>query len=450
MGGRVWERELWWYKLAHVCQRWRNLILRSASYLGLCLVCTYGTPIADMLAHSPPLPLVIDYAGENHQLAGKVEEGIILALEQRDRVRRVRLVVSLQTLQKLTMVMVEEYPVLEYLVMMSPENRSTALMFPEAFQAPQLRHLLLVDFALPLGIRLLPNVVGLVTLALLVSDPSAYFLPNILLQWLSFLPQLEALVISFVHPVPDDDVERQLMHMPSMTHATLPNLRSFVFRGVSAYMGAVAPWLTTPHLEKLEIEFFNQLAPLSVPCPLQFIKTTENLRFDSAKLEFDFSKGWVFVGMYLREKTETYAFSMNVYCWHLDEQISFLGHIFNSLSQIFSAVEHLTFERRIHILSSEEHIEVDRREWRRLLMSFNNVKTLRVNGGLVKEFSRCLRLDDGEDPLELLPKLQELTYWDPIWRGAYARDAFTSFVDARQNAGLPVTLMRSRHLKYGH
>ena len=83
-------------------------------------------------------------------------------------------------------------------------------------------------------------------------------------------------------------------------------------------------------------------------------------------------------------------------------------------------------------------------------MSFNNVKTLRVNGGLVKEFSRCLRLDDGEDPLELLPKLQELTYWDPIWRGAYARDAFTSFVDARQNAGLPVTLMRSRHLKYGH
>ena len=39
LGGKGWERERWWYKLAQVCQRWRILILGSASYLGLCLVC---------------------------------------------------------------------------------------------------------------------------------------------------------------------------------------------------------------------------------------------------------------------------------------------------------------------------------------------------------------------------------------------------------------------------
>jgi hypothetical protein len=59
---RSWVRGRWWYTLSHVCQRWRNIILRSASYLDLSLVCTYGTPVADMLAHSPPLPLVLDYA----------------------------------------------------------------------------------------------------------------------------------------------------------------------------------------------------------------------------------------------------------------------------------------------------------------------------------------------------------------------------------------------------
>ena len=449
MGGRAWKRELWWYKLAHVCQRWRNLIFESASYLDLCLVCTYGTPIADMLAHSPPLPLVIDYAGGDLQLTAKAEEGIILALEQRDRVRRVRLVTSLPTLLKLVVVMVEEYPVLEYLIMgLSTEDHSKALMLPERFQAPHLRHLLLRGFTLPMESRLLMTAVGLVTLTLVLDHVSAHFRPNNLLQWLSFMPQLETFRVNFFYPVSDDDVERQLTQMPTMTHVTLPSLRHFVFRGVGAHMGALAPWLTTPRLEKLEI-YFNQLT-LSVRPFLQFMETAENLIFDSAKLEFDFSKGRVFVGMYLGEDTDTYPLSMIVYHWHLDEQVSFLAHIFNLLGQTFSSVEHLTFEHKLPDRPSEEHIKVDRTEWRRLLRPFNNVETLRVNGGLVKELSRCLRLDDGELPLELLPKLQGLTYWGPILGGGHARDGFTSFADARQNAGRPVTLIRRRHLRYGY
>src|SRR6266446_4331160 len=64
-GGKDWDRERWWYRLAHVCKRWRILLLASTSYLGLSLVCTYGTPVADMLAHSPPLPLLIDYFNQD-------------------------------------------------------------------------------------------------------------------------------------------------------------------------------------------------------------------------------------------------------------------------------------------------------------------------------------------------------------------------------------------------
>jgi hypothetical protein len=45
-------------------------------------------------------------------------------------------------------------------------------------------------------------------------------------------------------------------------------------------------------------------------------------------------------------------------------------------------------------------------------------------------------LEDGELPLELLPELQELTHSGSGNTG----DAFTSFIDARQNAGRPVTL----------
>jgi len=66
------------------------------------------------------------------------------------------------------------------------------------------------------------------------------------------------------------------------------------------------------------------------------------------------------------------------------------------------------------------------------------VKTLDldIEDGFVRELSRCLRLEDGEDPLELLPELQELIYTGV----SDADDAFSPFIDSRQNAGRPVTL----------
>jgi hypothetical protein len=115
-----------------------------------------------------------------------------------------------------------------------------------------------------------------------------------------------------------------------------------------------------------------------------------------------------------------------------------VAQIFNSLGHLFSVVEHLTFEHGVHSQSSEAHNEVDRTEWRKLLRPFRNVKTLRIGNGLVEQLSRSLNLEDGEPPLELLPELQELTYSGSGNTG----DAFTSFIDARQNADRAITLVR--------
>jgi len=49
-----------------------------------------------------------------------------------------------------------------------------------------------------------------------------------------------------------------------------------------------------------------------------------------------------------------------------------------------------------------------------------------------------LELEDGEFPLELLPELHVLEYFG----SGDTRDAFTSFTNARQDAGRPVTLTR--------
>jgi hypothetical protein len=409
-------------------------MLGSASYLGLCLVCTNGTPVVDMLAHSPPLPLVIDYSDEDLDIAAEDEEGIILALKQRDRVRRVRFGpgILVPTLRKFIMAIDEEYPILEYLIMGPLMEDSMALRLPTTFQAPHLRHLTLLGFTLLIRSRLLTTAVGLVSFSLFINNPSTYFEPNTLLHWISFMPQLETLMIGFSFPVPNRDVERQLAHTPPVI---LPNLRYFGLHGVCAYLEEVVRRITAPRLEKLQIELFKQLT-FSIPRLLQFMNTTENLRFDSAELEFFDER--VLVEMYSRE-SETHVFSTRVYCWHLDWQVSSVAQILNALSQMFSAVEHLTLEYEEHSQSSETHNEVDRTEWRKVLSSFRNVKTLHIDDGLVNGLSRCLRMDDGEHTgtLELLPELQDLTYSGSNNAG----DAFASFIDARQNAGRPVTLI---------
>jgi hypothetical protein len=67
------------------------VILESPSGLDLHLVCTFGVPVADMLAHSPPLPLTLWYSKLDREMTTEDEEGALLALSHRDRVHRVSL-----------------------------------------------------------------------------------------------------------------------------------------------------------------------------------------------------------------------------------------------------------------------------------------------------------------------------------------------------------------------
>ena len=437
-GGRRWVRGRWWYTLTHVCQRWKTIILGSASYLELSLVCTYGTHVADMLAHSPPLPIVVDYFRKDREITTNDEERVILALEQRDRVRRVRLLTSATCLQKFIATMDEDYPVLEYLLIELPiEDDITILILPETLQAPLLRRVRLNGFALPIRFPLLTTAVGLVALHLGMVHPSTYLHPNTLLQWISLIPQLEMLSIYFKHSTPSRDLERQLTHTPIIAPITLPNFHYFRFHGASTYLDALIHWIAAPRLKKVQFELFNQLT-FSVPRLQQFINTADNLRFDGAR--FDFSDERVDTVVYLRRETKTFTIGIVVFCWHLDWQVSSVTQVSNSLSQIFSVVERLSLRHKEHSRSSEEHNVVDRTEWRKLLRPFRNVKSLRIDNGLVTDLSRCLQSEDGELPLEVLPELQELEYYG----GGDAGDAFTSFIEARRNAGRPVTLIRRR------
>jgi len=306
-------------------------------------------------------------------------------------------------------------------------------MLPSTFEAPQLRILVLDHFVSPIGSPLLTSAISLVSLSLHWVHPSTNLYPNHLFQALSLLPQLQTLAISFSSSVPNREIERQLLHMPIITHTTLPNLRSFHFGGVSAYLEALLPHMNAPLLDTLNVYFFNQLS-FSVPHLCQFVTTTVNL--GSSRVEFLFYHKAVAVFLFLSVSAPLFTLGIRVGCDHLDWQVSSMVQIFNVLGPLFSTVVDLTLNYRSHTLSSEWHNQVDRTQWRKLLGSFRDVETLRIHDGLVGELSHCLALDR-EPPSGFLPKLKSLVC--PI--GSRDAKTFATFLYDREVAGLPINLI---------
>jgi hypothetical protein len=387
-----------------------------------------------MLAHGPPLPLIVDYLGDR-DITARGKEDILVALQNCDRVRRIRLQMLVLDLETLVVASDKEFPMLEYLAIAPLATYGTSLMLPKTFKAPRLRHLMMSNTAFFRGSPLLASAACLVTLSLAWVDPSTYIYPEDLLQHLSCVPQLEKLQISFDCPLPRQTV-RRMLRAPIMTHVTFPNLRRFGFEGPIAYSEMLLPFVATPSLEKLKFMFFYQ-PTLAVPNLFQFLSTTESLRFAGAKLTF-YEEFVSVVGYSCGAVGEQFS-CLYFDCGTFDRQVASTAQIFNSLGTLFSGVEDLTLEYARDSMSLEWHIEADQTHpWCVLLRSFGNVKALFVDDGPTGEISRCLLSDDGGSPMDRLPVLKELSY--------STRDgldsAFTAFADARKKAGNPVVLVR--------
>ena len=391
-----------------------------------------------MLAHSPPLPLVINFMTEIRELSVEDEEAILLALQDRARVRRIGLMIPATSLLKPIMAMDGQFPILERLFIWPRSQDNMTLMLPTGFKAPHLRMFSLSYVVLPMRSPLL-TAVGLVSLCLWYMPPLAHFRPSNLVARLASMPQLECLSIGFKSAVPTREVEGQLLHTPIVTHTTLPNLRMCFFLGVSAYLDGLFARIITPLLEVLHIRLYNQLT-FAVPHLFQFIGRTENLRFGSAKLSFYPDN--VTLTADNGGPNRINPFGVAIGCRHVDWQVSAAAQVFNALVPALSVVERLSLGYEEHNASSEQqHNEVGRTQWREVLRPFSNVKVLQVADGLIKNLSRSLQPDVGEPPLELLPQLKELVYY----KGGEPNDAFTSFLHTRQNAGRPVAFIHTDH-----
>jgi hypothetical protein len=417
----TWRRQRWWYKLVHVCRQWRNLILESPSRLDLHLFCTVGVPVADMLAHSPLLPLTVSYHTKGQEITAEDESGIFLALSHRDRLHHVDIWMS--NPGKFVAVMDDQFPVLEYMHITS----WTEVDLPITIQTPNLRHLSLRRAYLPIGSPLITTTAaGLVTLELLNIPSWAYFPPSYILTQLSLMAQLERLSITFHSP--NHGVEGQSRQTPDMI--TLPNLRRIWFRGTATYLESLFTWISAPSLSVLHVDLGHRFL-LTVPRVCQFIQSSESLTFRT--IQVTFRESFVFLHA-VPWKSDT-PLMLQIGCGQLNRRVATV-QFFGSLSPVLSVIEKVAFSYDAYYPPRLWVTNVDRSQWRELLRPFTNAKTIHVKNALVSRIARSLQSEDGEPPLELLPNLEEIGYSG----GSDARDAFVIFLNERRVAGHPVSL----------
>ena len=430
---RGWNLERWWFKLIHVCQAWRHLILASPTSLNLHLLCTYGTPVTTMLAHFPPLPLIVYYPGGLEDAAGKDEEDVLFLLQHRERVRRIHVGPPAASLLGLLDSMDGEYPALQHLVIRSHTKKasvalSRGLELPAKLRAPLLRRLTLFDVRPPPGSELLRLAEGLVTLKLLDVADSLEAQPAHLVAQLARMAQLERLVVHFRAGLPIRTVERTLSDAGT-TRAALPRLKFLSFSGGSAYLEGILARILAPSLQTLFLNFFAQFT-FDLPCLVRFLGTAQaepppslsstayaegdgaRFQFHAAELHFNAETACVLLESLATDQGQARKnqVQLRVSCRALDWQLAALAQICGVLAPLFARVERLTLG--LHTPHPNSHansgpdvdLDLDRAQWHALLRAFRSTKTLQLTGSRAQNFRRSLL----PLPAELLPALQKL------------------------------------------
>jgi len=371
------------------------------------------------------------------------EEGILLALQHHDRVRRILLHAPSQSLRKFLSAMNENFPTLEHLSILSTSGDDARLVMPRAFQAPHLSHLTLLGVILSTEPPSLASTVSLVSLTLTNLRAFPYFPPEDLAAQLQFVPLLEELSISFSVPIPRSRIQmlRGTESPMTMARATLPALKRFMFRGVSAYLESLLARMIAPRLGKFDVTLFNQLI-FALPALSGFIDATAELRFPLAKINFGQNSLSISISGSNdnREKEDPGSeeaqggsdagdrfLYLQVSCKPFDWQVGSAAQICNALCQMLPAVEDLAIDFYDYehggttntttttttttttsgmLAPAEWRNEVvDSGTWCDLLRPFKRVKKFRVGNALTLDLSRRALQPDEEQQQQQQPEL---------------------------------------------
>jgi hypothetical protein len=339
--------------------------------LNLRLLCTEETPVREMLAVWPPLPIVV---WQNGWLTTLGIDNITAALEHNDRVCEINLGVELE---EVLAQMQKPYLTLTDLIVWWDDHGAAAPIVPKSFlggSAPGLRRLRLNHIPFPGLPKLLLSATHLVTLELWNIPNSGYFTPEAIVTGLSTSTSLQVLVLGFESPLSPPKSESRRPSPPPLTRSILPALTRFLFEGASEYLEDLVARIDTPLLDGLDIAFSHQLI-FNTPQLTQFISRTPNFK-RQGEARVVFSLGYV--GVVLPQAFPR-RLELGVTCRQSDWQLSSLAQIYSSAlpRALIPTMEHLYIWDSF--LPPRWQDDIEDGQWLEVLHPFTNVKNLYIS-----------------------------------------------------------------------
>ena len=271
-----YDDDTWpWHTLAHVCQRWRNVIFAWPHHLDLRLQCESRTAAAKALDIWPTLPISI--SALLNVMGSDNRDDIIDALEHHDRIAGIALSFLMRSqIERCVSWMQEPFPVLRFLSLGG--DSEDVPVITDTFlggSAPRLQNLRLLYVPFPTLAKFLLSTNDLVDLRLEDITRTGYISPDTMATCLSMLKRLRSVWIMFKSQSSFPNQTNR--HPPPVIRAVLPALASFMFQGLSEYSEDLISRIDAPLIDCLSLQFFYQ-PTFDVPHLPQFIRCIEKFK----------------------------------------------------------------------------------------------------------------------------------------------------------------------------
>jgi hypothetical protein len=391
----------------------------------------------------PALPIVIRQS-EPLYLLLKYSEGIITALEHRDRICEIALhCFPSLILERYVEVMQKPFQALTslHIESISEYSESSTPGLPDSFlggSAPRLRSLHLEATPYPALGKLLLSASDLVHLHLWNMPYDEYMSPEAMVAALSMMSRLKTLHIAFpiYQSYPNGTSPRSF----PPTRSVLPALTSVLFRGPHEYAEDLVARIDAPLLDELRILFFDQLIYDSDRSQLfHFLGRTGNFKA-LGEAVIVFSSLSALVKLSSRTGTPHHeVLTLGIQCIQTEWQLSSFVRLCRSSLPALSNLDCLTV-REDDVVGWGQwraHTESDR--WLELLNQFSAVKNLYLSEELGRCIAPALRWLSEERVTEVLPALQNI-FLGGLPPPALVEKAIAQFVAARQLPDRPLTV----------
>ncbi len=447
--GCWWASELSWFKLIHVCKRWRAVLSASSSHLDLRIVLLpvddihrhlKHAPMKTILSrHFPPFPIKINYDCRCVTSFTATDMGRMrVALKFPNRVREINLSASTADLETFFKAARRLFPALESLTLRH-ELGEEELKIPATFLKgpnPRLQTLSLDGISLTSISRLLSSATGLTSLSLRILEFGQLPIKS-LLTHLQGMPYLGRLGLSIDGSIDHDDPAQ-----PTPEEIIpLSKLKSFKYQGPNVFLNILMAGFAAPSLREVDIEFDDDVSLSQNSHLPRFI---EDLPVEDGyhTFQMDFGIYNFCVLLLAPNKYELPRFRLYSRT-HSQSSIQVWAMQMSSVvSAKLSTIEELYFTLHDTFTGSEEAIP-----WRRYLLQFPSLKALRMQGmsnRQIASIASILYQDHGSPTSPVLPALEEIELCMAPDSTESQRTselaAFQPFVSARQQAGRPVKI----------